>query len=359
MLINFGLDKNLLDNLSTSVVVVDAQLKIIYVNHSAQAMMEQSINQLLAFPIQQFISESSMDFTRLSETIAKSDGFSDSEVHLAFNDGRYILADLTVTSIDLDGQNAVLIEFKKIDQQNRISKESQRWAQQQAARDLVRGLAHEIKNPLGGIRGAAQLLEKQLQSPDTVEFTQMIIEQSDRLRTLVDRLLGPNSRPTFGWYNVHEILEKVRALVEFDESHDFALVRDYDPSIPDMWLDQDMIQQAVLNITRNSIQALSEVKGKGKIEIITRIERQMTILGVRFPLVAVVKIIDNGPGVPKEIRDTIFYPMVTGKQHGTGLGLSIAQTLIGHHRGKIDVESWPGHTEFIIYLPIDKKEPVT
>lgn len=359
MLINFGLDKNLLDNLSTSVVVVDAQLKIIYVNHSAQAMMEQSINQLLAFPIQQFISESSMDFTRLSETISTNDGFSDSEVHLAFNDGRYILADLTVTSIELDGQNALLIEIKKIDQQNRISKESQRYAQQQAARDLVRGLAHEIKNPLGGIRGAAQLLEKQLQSPDTVEFTQMIIEQSDRLRTLVDRLLGPNSRPTFGWYNVHEILEKVRALVEFDESHDFALVRDYDPSIPDMWLDQDMIQQAVLNITRNSIQALSEVDGQGKIEIITRIERQMTIHGVRFPLVAVVKIIDNGPGVPKEIRDTIFYPMVTGKQHGTGLGLSIAQTLIGHHRGKIDVESWPGHTEFIIYLPIDKKEPVT
>lgn len=358
MIINIGLDKNLLDNLSTSIVVVDAQLKIVYVNHSAQAMLEHSINQLLAFPVQQFISESSIDFQRLKDTLSSGDGFSDSEVHMAFNDGRYILADVTVTSFELDGQKALLIEVKKIDQQNRISKESQRWAQQQAARDLVRGLAHEIKNPLGGIRGAAQLLEKQLQSPDTVEFTQMIIEQSDRLRTLVDRLLGPNSRPTFNWHNVHQVLEKVRALVEFDDSHNFTVIRDYDPSIPDMWLDEDMIQQAVLNITRNSIQALSEKEGKGKIEIITRIERQMTIHGERFPLVAFIKIIDNGPGIPEEIRDTIFYPMVTGKQHGTGLGLSIAQTLIGHHRGKIDVESWPGHTEFIIYLPIDKKEPV-
>jgi two-component system nitrogen regulation sensor histidine kinase GlnL len=328
MIINLGLDKNLLDNLSTSIVVVDAQLKIVYVNHSAQAMLEHSINQLLAFPVQQFISESSIDFQRLKDTLSSGDGFSDSEVHMAFNDGRYILADITVTSFELDGQKALLIEVKKIDQQNRISKESQRWAQQQAARDLVRGLAHEIKNPLGGIRGAAQLLEKQLQSPDTVEFTQMIIEQSDRLRT-------------------------------FDDSHDFTVVRDYDPSIPDMWLDQDMIQQAVLNITRNSMQAMSELEGKGQIEIITRIERQMTIHGERFPLVAYIKIIDNGPGIPEDLMDTIFYPMVTGKQHGTGLGLSIAQTLIDHHRGKIDLESWPGHTEFIIYLPIDKKEPVT
>ncbi|MCC2617477.1 nitrogen regulation protein NR(II) [Aestuariibacter halophilus] len=348
-------DIDLLDSLSTAVVVLDGELKITYVNHAAQTLLETSVNQLLGFPFRQFFAHASLDMQRLDEALQNGDDFSDSEVQLAFNDGRFVLADLTVTSIEFNAAPALLLEVRKIDQQRRISQESQQWAQQQAARELVRGLAHEIKNPLGGIRGAAQLLEKQLDSPDTTEFTQMIIEQSDRLRNLVDRLLGPNVPPNFQWHNVHRVLEKIRTLVNLDSSHSVQVIRDYDPSIPDLWLDQDMLQQAVLNIVRNAVQVLCE-QPDGEIHLVTRIERQMTIHGVRHPLVAQIKISDNGPGIPAEIRDTLFYPMVTGKKDGTGLGLSIAQTLVDQHRGKIELESWPGHTEFTLYLPIDKKD---
>jgi two-component system nitrogen regulation sensor histidine kinase GlnL len=220
----------------------------------------------------------------------------------------------------------------------------------------VRGLAHEIKNPLGGIRGAAQLLEKEL-TEEHKEFTRMIIEQSDRLRNLVDRLLGPNSLPRFEESNVHQALEKIRSLMRFDSDNPITIVRDYDPSIPPLMLDPDMIQQAVLNIVRNSVQALTESQTPNpEIRLVTRIERQMTIQTKRHALVAKIKIIDNGPGIPAEIKDTLFYPMVTSKQNGSGLGLSISQTLINHHGGKIDVDSYPGHTEFVIYIPIDRKE---
>ena len=251
----------------------------------------------------------------------------------------------------------LLLEIRIVEQQKRISQESLQWTQQQAARELIRGLAHEIKNPLGGIRGAAQLLERELGSDGLEEYTGMIIEQSDRLRNLVDRLLGPNSRPNFQWHNIHEVLEKVCTLVYLDMSHKISIVRDYDPSIPDMYFDQDMLQQAVLNIVRNSLQALTEDKQiHGKIMLVTRIERQATIHGLRFPLCVKIDVIDNGPGIADELKDTLFYPLVSSKVDGTGLGLSIAQTLIDHHRGKIEVESYPGHTAFSLYLPIDKKE---
>lgn len=358
MLLDTGFEKNLLENLSTAVVVLDKDLRISYVNHAAQAFLEQSQNRLLAFPIQQFLQHSSIDYSRLKETLDSGDGFSDSEVQLSFTDGRYLLADITVNALESSsGEPILLLEIKKIDQQKRISQESQQWAQQQAARDLIRGLAHEIKNPLGGIRGAAQLLEKELDSEEKREFTQMIVEQSDRLRKLVDKLLGPNSLPNQDWHNVHRVLEQVRTLVNIETDYSVEINRDYDPSIPDLWIDSDMMQQAVLNIVRNSIQAIQECDRPGRIDIFTRIERQMTIHGARHPLVAQIKIIDNGPGIPEEIKDTLFYPMVTGKQDGTGLGLSIAQQLVDYHKGKIEVDSWPGHTEFTLYIPISKKEP--
>ncbi|GAA0859640.1 nitrogen regulation protein NR(II) [Aliiglaciecola litoralis] len=342
--------------MATAVLVVDQKLSIRYANLAAQSMLEQSDNQLLGSPISQFVTQSSLEPTHLKNALLKNEGFSDSEVLFAFSDNRHVLGDLTVTNFIFNEMPALLIEIKVIDQQKRISQESQQWAQQQAARELIRGLAHEIKNPLGGVRGAAQLLQKQLPDPELSEFTQIIIEQSDRLTKLVDRLLGPNALPNFQWLNIHRVLEKICALVEFDHSHNISIGRDYDPSIPDMRMDQDMLQQAVLNIVRNSVQVLENQNYPGKINIKTRIKRQLTIHGVKHPLVVQVKIIDNGPGIPVELKDTLFYPMVTSKANGTGLGLSIAQTLVDHHKGKIDVESWAGHTEFKIYLPIDKKE---
>ena len=183
----------------------------------------------------------------------------------------------------------------------------------------------------------------------------MIIEQSDRLRNLVDRLLGPNHLPSFNWHNVHRVLETVRTLVSLDEEHQIDFIRDYDPSIPDLWIDKDMIQQAVLNIVRNSMQALRESSTHGQIRLVTRIERQMTIHGQRFPLVVEVKVIDNGPGIPPELKDTIFYPMVTSKRDGSGLGLSIAQTLIDHHRGKMKSIAGPDIPNSLFIYPLIKR----
>jgi two-component system nitrogen regulation sensor histidine kinase GlnL len=349
--------ENLLDMLSSAVILFDHEFKVRHANHAAQAMLERSLNLLIDCSIDQLIAHSSLDFMRFKNRMQHGEGYSDSEVQLTFSDGRHTYADVTVTCINDSSGAFLLLEIRIIEQQKRISQESLQWAQQQAARELIRGLAHEIKNPLGGIRGAAQLLEKELATDGLDEYTGMIIEQSDRLRNLVDRLLGPNNRPNFQWHNIHEVLEKVCTLVCLDMSHEVSIVRDYDPSIPDMYFDQDMLQQAVLNIVRNSFQALTGQKhGNGQVTLVTRIERQVTIHGLRFPLCVKIELIDNGPGILNELKDTLFYPLVSSKADGTGLGLSIAQTLIGHHRGKIEMESRPGHTAFALYVPIDKKE---
>lgn len=347
----------LINNLNTALVMVDENLNIVYANHAGEALFETGTKQLYGHSLYEFFMPGSIKGSRLKAALRKGEDFTENEVRLCFRENRFVQADLTVTNLQTENGPRLLFELRKIDQQKRISRENQQNAQHYAARELIRGLAHEIKNPLGGIRGAAQLLEKVLENKEHQEFTQMIIEQSDRLRNLVDRLLGPNSLPRLQWSNLHQALEKVRTLMRVDSETPVTMVRDYDPSIPDVHIDQDMIQQAVLNIVRNSIQALSEAHTPApEIRLVTRVERQMTIQGKRHPLVAKLKIVDNGPGIPPSIRDTLFYPMVSSKQNGSGLGLSIAQTLINHHGGRIDVDSHPGHTEFVLYLPIDRKE---
>jgi two-component system, NtrC family, nitrogen regulation sensor histidine kinase GlnL len=352
---------NLLDNLSTAVLLLNDKLQIQYANHAAQSVFDRGLNLLVGCSIFQYIAHSSLDLNRFNHSMQHGEAYSDGEVQISFTDGRHILADVSVTNMVEEQSNQILLEIRLVQQQKRISQETHQWAQQQAARELVRGLAHEIKNPLGGIRGAAQLLERQLISEEQKEFTTVIIEQSDRLSNLVDRLLGPNIRPNFKWQNIHQVLEKICTLVSLDLSHNIKIVRDYDPSIPDLFIDQDMLQQAALNIVRNSVQVLTDNSNyeESQITLITRIERHVIIHGTTFPLCLKIQIIDNGPGIPTELKDTLFYPMVTSKKDGTGLGLSISQTLIGHHRGKIEVDSWPGHTEFTLYLPIDKKEAET
>ena len=352
--------QNILDNMSTAILVLDDELIIRYANHAAQTVFERSLALLIDFPLYQFVKSSSLDFHRFCDGMQHFGVYSDSEVTFEFVDGRHTQADVSVTSMAENTVKGLLLEIRLVEQQKKISQENHQWAQQQAASELVRGLAHEIKNPLGGIRGAAQLLAKQLSKDELTEFTDMIIEQSDRLTKLVDRLLGPNFRPNFNWYNVHQVIEKVCTLVGLDPSHNIVILRDYDPSIPDIYLDQDMMQQATLNIVRNSVQALIEhPEIAGEIKILTRIERQVIIHGECFPLCVKIQIIDNGPGIPTDLKNTLFYPMVTSKSNGSGLGLSISQTLIGHHRGKIEADSWPGKTTFTLYIPIDKEEPQT
>ncbi|MEW9797100.1 nitrogen regulation protein NR(II) [Alteromonas sp. CYL-A6] len=346
----------LINSLNTALVMVDRDLRILFANHAGEALFETGTKQLYGHRLSDFFMPETIDEARLKAAIRLGEDFTENEVKLIFREERCVLADLTVTNLQSEAGPRLLFEVKKIDQQKRISRENLQHAQQHAARELIRGLAHEIKNPLGGIRGAAQLLEKELDDSQ-LEFTRMIIEQSDRLRNLVDRLLGPNSLPRLSWSNLHQALEKVRSLIRFDADSHITVIRDYDPSIPDLHIDQDMIQQAVLNIVRNSVQALADsATPDPQIRLVTRVERQMTIHGNRYPLVAKIQIIDNGPGIPPEIKDTLFYPMVSSKQNGSGLGLSIAQTLINHHGGKIDVDSRPGQTEFVLYLPIHRKE---
>lgn len=348
--------QHLINSLNVALVMVDSDLTIIYANHAGEALFETGKKQLIGHYLADFFLPDTIETTRLKAALRKGEDFTENEMRLSFKDNRNVMVDLTVTNVQTDHGPRLLFEVKTIDQQKRISRENLQNAQHYAARELIRGLAHEIKNPLGGIRGAAQLLEKELSS-DLKEFTKMIIEQSDRLRNLVDRLLGPNALPRFEVTNVHQTLERVRSLMRFDADTPITIIRDYDPSIPELVIDPDMIQQAVLNIVRNSVQALNEHKTPHpQIKLVTRIERQMTIQTKRHSLIARISVVDNGPGIPSDVRDTLFYPMVSTKQSGSGLGLSISQNLIHHHGGKIDVDSHPGHTEFTIYIPIERKE---
>ena len=340
----------LLDNLLTAVILVDSNLVVQYVNPAAEQLLGVSARRLLQNRFDHVVEYISLDLDRLRDAQRQGQGFTDSEVTLVI-DGDPRLVDISVVTISEHPQQLILMELRKIDQQKRISQELQQHAQQLAARDLVRGLAHEIKNPLGGLRGAAQLLEKALPDAALKEYTGIIIAQADRLRNLVDRLLGPQRPGRHQVHNVHSVLEQVRRLVEMELPPGIRIERDYDPSIPDFEMEPDQLQQAFLNIVRNAVEAMGS---EGSIRLKTRTVFQITIHGQRYRLAAEIKIIDNGPGIPEQIRDTLFYPMVTGKEGGTGLGLSIAQNLIDQHKGRIECVSWPGHTEFSIYLPLRK-----
>jgi two-component system nitrogen regulation sensor histidine kinase GlnL len=225
--------------------------------------------------------------------------------------------------------------------------------QQNIARILIRNLAHEIKNPLGGLRGAAQLLEQEFSDDNLKEYTQIIIGEADRLRNLVDRMLGPMSLPVCGEINIHEVLERVRSLVLAESGSGIHMEQDYDPSIPPLTGDTDQLIQAVLNVVRNAVQAL---ENEGVITLRTRIQRQCTIGHKRHKLVVRLDVIDNGPGISEDRLEEIFYPMISGRIDGTGLGLSIAQALISQHGGLVECQSRPGETIFTLLLPLEKTD---
>lgn len=338
----------LANQLVTAVLILDQKLNICYLNPAAEALLIKSLNKLYGRPSDIIFEHTSITHTRLEQLIATGQEFTDSEVVLEFNENHRITAEVTASSVRFHRIPHVLIEFKQIDQQKQISLEVFQQQQWVAARDLIKGLAHEIKNPLGGLRGAAQLLNKELDE-EKQEYTAMIIEQADRLTNLVDRLLGPNQLPQMKSHNIHSVLEKVCQVINFSNEKEVELTRDYDPSIPTIECDQEKIQQAVLNIVNNAIQAISP---DNTITLKTRISSNKNINGKQIKLAAKISIIDNGPGIPPEIQDTLFYPMVSGRSNGTGLGLSIAQTLIKQHKGKLSCHSRPGHTEFIILLPL-------
>ncbi|WCE29788.1 nitrogen regulation protein NR(II) [Vibrio sp. SCSIO 43137] len=340
----------ILDNVVTATLLLDEELVIRYANPAAEQLFSQSTKRLLDSPLSKLIQHASMDLALLTQPMQSGQSITDSDVTFVV-DGKPLMLEVTASPLTWNKQVMLLIEMRKIGQQRRLSQELNQHAQQQAAKLLVRGLAHEIKNPLGGLRGAAQLLEKMLSDPSLKEYTQIIIEQADRLRALVDRLLGPQKPGKKQSENLHIVLEKVRQLVELEAGPSIVIKRDYDPSLPEILMDSDQIEQALLNIVSNAAQIL-QGQENGEITLKTRTVHQANIHGQRYKLSARIEIIDNGPGISASLQDTLFYPMVSGREGGTGLGLSISQNLIDQHKGKIDVESWPGQTTFTIYLPI-------
>ena len=341
-----------LDLLATAVVVLDDDFVVRYANPAAENLLTAGARSLIGQPFLGFFAERSELERSLEEARVIHWDYSARNVTYVRTGREPVPLSCTVTRIDAFGV-ALLAELRPISEQLRIEREARIESEQQANRELIRNLAHEIKNPLGGLRGSAQLLQGELEQSalgrsridELREYTQVIIKEADRLQALMNRMLTPHRTPRLEPMGVHEVLERVRSLVRAE--FDIEIVRDYDPSLPDIKGDREQLIQAVLNVGRNAAQA-----GSNEIIFRTRAIRQITILKQRYRLALELQVIDDGPGVPEEIQDRIFNPLVTGREGGTGLGLSLAQTFVHYHHGVIEFESQPGRTIFRILLPI-------
>ena len=346
-----------LDLLASAVLILDTEGRIAYANASAESLLESSFKVLT----QQRMADLFLNGDKLAQIFeqARQHQFDEKREDLMLERiGRMPLqVHMVVTPLD-DAENPVLIELRENVQQLKLDREERLLDQSQANKELIRNLAHEIKNPLGGIRGAAQLLELELPGQglkDLREYTQVIIKESDRLQTLVDRLLAPHRRPQIvGDVNIHEVFERVRSLIMAEFPQGLKIIRDYDLSLPEFRGDKEQLIQAVLNIAHNAAQALAPriAKGDAELTLRSRIARSVTIAKVRYRLALDLHIIDNGPGIPAELKDKIFYPLVSGREGGSGLGLTLAQTFIQQHSGVIECESRPGYTDFRILIAL-------
>ncbi len=267
------------------------------------------------------------------------------EVH---NDQRIV--DCRVSPITIDDA-CLLVEMTDVTRRSQISRENALLIQHGAGRQMIRQLAHEIKNPLGGIRGAAQLLERQLDDAGLREYTDVVISETDRLAALVDTLLGPGGPPNKQPVNVHELLEYVVRIIAVEDQRSVVVRRDYDPGLPTIDLDRDQMVQAILNLVRN---ATASLDGQGTLTLRSRAVTNFTIGDARHRVIASIEIEDDGPGIPMELQDSIFYPLVTSRPEGTGLGLPAAQELLSRHKGLIEFESRPGRTVFFVRIPLDQ-----
>ena len=355
-MINEALQRLLIENLTTATLLLDARLRLQYMNPAAEMLLAVSGQRSHGQFISELFTESAEALAALRQAVDQAHPFTKREATLTSVSGQTLTVDYAVTPILTRRETLLLLEVLPRDRLLRISKEEAQLSNQETTRMLVRGLAHEIKNPLGGIRGAAQLLSRELPEESLKDYTNVIIEEADRLRNLVDRMLGSNKLPSLGMTNIHEVLEHVASLIEAESQGRIIMARDYDPSIPDLLLDREQMIQAVLNMVRNAMQALTTQTemGLARLSLRSRTLRQFTIGHTRHRLVCKVEIIDNGPGIPAELQETIFYPMVSGRPDGTGLGLAIAQNIISQHQGLIECESHPGHTAFSIFLPLEQ-----
>lgn len=336
-----------LELLSSAVILLNQCLCIEYMNSSAENLFAASRKHVRGTPVTQLVGENNA-FRKLLHTALETKwNYTDQDLMLLCPDGTTLHLNCQISAVD-SGTIRLVLEMHPIDAQIRVAREEYILLQQQASRELMRNLAHEIKNPLGGIRGSAQLLERELHHPELREYTDVIISEADRLQNLMNHILTPHTLRHPVPMDIHDILEHIRKLM-LAEFTALTFERDYDISIPSFTADPEQLIQALLNIARNAAQA---TQGQGKIIFRTRVARQVTMAKRRYRLALELQITDNGSGIPERIRDKIFFPLVSGREGGSGLGLSLSQTIIEQHHGLITVESAPGHTCFTILLPI-------
>jgi two-component system nitrogen regulation sensor histidine kinase GlnL len=345
----------LLDGLVTGVLLLDQDLQVRYLNSAAQTLLGLGPNQALGRSITELVRAGETLLPLFDRAREGSEGVVQRELPWPAPGGAERILDCAVTQITLGrGHPQLLLEMEDITQHRRLTRENALIAQLGGSRLMVRQLAHEIKNPLGGLRGAAQLLERELLDPALREYTRVIISEADRLTNLLDSMLGPGRPPAKQLVNVHELLERVYHLLRSEAPEGVTVDRDYDPSLPPLTVDPNHIIQAMLNLGRNALQALSGGQVQSpRLLLRTRAANNASAGAQRHRLVASIQFEDNGPGVLAEIRDTIFYPLVSGRADGTGLGLGIAQDLVSRHGGLIEFDSAPGRTVFVISLPMD------
>jgi len=341
------------DLLATLVAVVRVDGKVVFANSALEDVLGVSKRHIIGVSLSQYFVKPAGFESVLKG--AQTNAFAvmryDAHLHRPLMDSLPVHVIVAPT----DNDNEVLVELLPLEQQARLEREDRLIDQAQANKELIRNLAHEIKNPLGGIRGAAQLLQMEVAGRDLVEYTQVIVHEADRLQLLVDRLLAPHRRPhVVGDVNIHEVCERVRSLVLAEFPRGLKVVRDYDISIPDIRGDREQLIQAVLNIVHNAAHALSERIAEGDAQIVlkTRINRQVTFGKKRYKLALELHVVDNGPGIPEEIKDRLFFPLVSGRDGGSGLGLNLAQTFVQQHHGLIECDSESGRTDFRIVIPL-------
>ena len=336
------------DSLITGIVVLDSKLNIKMINTASELLMHTSKTKACGKPFKDLILGTENLIPELRNAIENKQPFTRRGIDLLLPDQPSATVDFTVNL--LESPSGLLIEIQPLNRLQNIDKDDQTMVRQETTRRLIKGLAHEVKNPLGGIKGAAQLLDKELPSTELREYTSIIVSEAERLSLLVDRMLGPNKLTDFKSTNIYEVFERVIQIVEAENPKRIEWDRDYDPSLPDLESDKDQLIQAILNIIQNANEATANI-GNPRITIRIRSARQFTIGALRHKIVLKIEIIDNGTGIAPEMAERIFFPMITDKPSGSGLGLSIAQTVLAQHQGSIQVESKPGMTKFLIHLP--------
>ncbi|WP_404817880.1 nitrogen regulation protein NR(II) [Quatrionicoccus australiensis] len=342
-----------LDLLASAVLLIDEGRLIRYINPAGENLLAVSSRSVAGKTLDAVCTCSATLQSALDNGLNNNWGYTGQNIQLKRSDGEILHINCTVTPLrpELAAGVRLLLELQPIEHHLAATREERLIEQQQASRELIRNLAHEIKNPLGGIRGAAQLLEHELANPSLKEYTQVIIKEADRLQDLMQRLLTPHRAMLPTTVNIHEILERVRSLLTAEFPGSLHMQRDYDTSLPELVGDREQLIQAVLNIARNAAQAMG---GEGEIILRTRSLRQITLVKKRYRLAMEIKVIDNGPGIPDDIRERMFYPLVSGREGGSGLGLTIAQNFVQHHHGTIDCSSRPGNTVFTLRLPVEQ-----